>query len=201
MDYVGKSYANLNNFRDVLVMFGQNLMVENLSRNYSIYWINVKHLVDAGMYPWIVSSLILPKIISNETNQHLKAITQAAHEYRERRIEIFKRRKLTAIAALKREIETEPHVNWKLSDYPGWLLLEIEQNICIRYIQIEVAKSMIEPPEIAIKHSMMQLNMGEGWTAVIVSILATLLGNGEQGCEITVLKSLFATNSKSLRQC
>lgn len=60
---------------------------------------------------------------------------------------------------------------------------------------------MIDPPEIGTKHSVMQLNMGEGKTAVIVPILAAILANGKQVCQVTVLKSLFATNLKELRQC
>lgn len=57
----------------------------------------------------------------------------------------------------------------------------------------------MEPP--GHQHSVMQLNMGEGKTAVIVPILATLLANGKQLCVVTVLKSLFQTNQRSLRQC
>lgn len=57
---------------------------------------------------------------------------------------------------------------------------------------------MIEPPDK--RHSVMQLNMGEGKTAVIVPILAAVLANGNQLCVVTVLKSLFQTNLRSLRQ-
>lgn len=59
---------------------------------------------------------------------------------------------------------------------------------------------MINPPETDTKHSTMQLNMGEGKTAVIVPILASVLANGTQACQITVLRSLFSTNLKSLRR-
>lgn len=63
---------------------------------------------------------------------------------------------------------------------------------------------MINPPALGgdgnAKHSVMQLNMGEGKTAVIVPILAAVLADGTQACQVTVLKSLFTRNLKFLRQ-
>lgn len=103
-------------------------------------------------------------------------------------------------AALEQEQVNEPHTNWLPSEHPEWLLFEIEQDLTIRPIQIAVAKRMINPPAIGTKHSVMQLNMGEGKTAVIVPILAAILANGTQVCQVTVLKSLFVTNLKGLRQ-
>lgn len=51
---------------------------------------------------------------------------------------------------------------------------------------------MIQPPDG--KHSVMQLNMGEGKTSVIVPIVAAELANGEQLCTVTVLRHMFQTN-------
>lgn len=90
-------------------------------------------------------------------------------------------------------------MNWTPNEYPEWLLFEIEMNLSIRKIQVEVARRMIDPPGGV--HSVLQLNMGEGKTAVIVPILAASLANGEQLCQITVLKSLYQTNIKSIRKC
>lgn len=70
----------------------------------------------------------------------------------------------------------------------------------IRRIQIEIAKRMMNPPRDQTPHSVMQLNMGEGKTSVIVPILASILSDGEKVCQITVLKSLYETNLKALRQ-
>lgn len=90
-------------------------------------------------------------------------------------------------------------MNWTPNEYPEWLLFEIEMNLTIRKLQVEVARKMIDPPNGV--HSVMQLNMGEGKTAVIVPILAASLANGDKLCQITVLKSLYHTNIKSLRKC
>lgn len=165
---------------------------------------DVLHLVQAGLFPRMVPSFILPKLLDPQLDDDSRCLTGAyamtiAHEQRKNRIEEYKRRPEMK-AALEREEQNKPHENWKPCDYPEWLLFEIEQNLTIRRIQIEVAKRMIDPPHGETKHSVMQLNMGEGKTAVIVPILAARLADGTQGCQIVVLKPLFATNLKSLRQ-
>lgn len=166
-----------------------------------------QHLIDAGILPRSVPTLILPKLMSNETDNRLKMIIGAwavsiANEQRFNRIsEYWRNSQLEPM--LEKEIDNQPYANWKPNEYPEWLLFEIEQSLTIRRIQIEIAKRMIvedSPSDPNIKHFTMQLNMGEGKTAVIVPILAAILSNGQQICQITVLKSLFATNLKSLRQ-
>lgn len=165
-----------------------------------------QHLVDAGISPRLVPTLILPKLISGETDQRLKMLIGAwaisiASEQRFNRVSMLWKQPQEK-PTLDRELETTPYENWKPNQYPEWLLFEIEQNVTIRRIQIEIAKRMIDDDSSARskKHFTMQLNMGEGKTAVVVPILASILANGQQVCQITVLKSLFATNLKSLRQ-
>lgn len=174
-----------------------SLIYEKISESDAIH-----HLMKAGIFPRMVPSLILPKIIEENTDDRLKQLIGAwaieiAREQRRKRIELYRS---GSKAFFDKEMKNEPHTNWKPSDYPEWLLFEIEQNLTIRRIQIEIAKRMIEPPPINTKHSVMQLNMGEGKTAVIVPLLAAKLADGKQACQITVLKSLFATNLKTLRQ-
>ncbi|KAG4070074.1 hypothetical protein HA402_013734 [Bradysia odoriphaga] len=161
---------------------------------------SVQHLMDSGLCPRIVPSIVLPRIASDETGSGLKALFGAlaisiVREQREKRIDRYS----SEDPMKEREMENVPHVNWRPCDYPNWLLFEIEQNLTIRRIQIEIAKRMINPPDMGTQHSVMQLNMGEGKTAVIVPILASFLADGNQACQVTVLKSLFATNAKSLR--
>lgn len=162
------------------------------------------HLIEAGIFPRMVPSLLLPKIMDTNLDDNLRCMIGAfgiviTREQRELRIEAYKQRS-DLRAALEKEETNQPHENWLPREYPEWLLFEIEQNLTIRRIQIEIAKRMIDPPGKDIKHAVMQLNMGEGKTAVIVPILAAKLADGTQACQIIVLKSLFATNLKSLRQ-
>lgn len=165
-----------------------------------------RHLIDAGMFPRSVPATVLPQLIADNTDARLKMIIGAcaisiANEQRFNRISTYWQ-KSHKESTLEREIENTPYENWKPNEYPEWLLFEIEQNVTIRRIQIEIAKRMIDdnPSERNMKHFTMQFNMGEGKTAVVVPILASVLANGLQVCQITILKSLFATNSKSLRQ-
>lgn len=160
------------------------------------------HLIHAGLYPRAVPSLILPEIIADGDDE-LKPVIGAlaikiAQEQRQKRIKIYSQHEQLR-AAMERERQNKPHMNWHPSKYPEWLLFEIEQNLTIRRIQVKIAIRMMKPPDIEKKHSVMQLNMGEGKTSVIVPMIASILANGEQACQISVLKSLFATNLKSLR--
>lgn len=147
----------------------------------------LKHLIEAGMLPRTVPNMLLPKILVPGNDDPLKVIVGAwavciSREQRQKRIEMYSRRPELK-ASMDREKKNEPHVNWKPCEHPEWLIFEIEQNLTIREIQIKVAEQMIEPPVkdgVDAKHSVMQLNMGEGKTAVIVPILAAVLANGEQ---------------------
>ncbi|CAF1564062.1 unnamed protein product [Rotaria sp. Silwood1] len=77
-------------------------------------------------------------------------------------------------------------------------------NITIREIQIKVAQHMIQP-NMEIEHStvrniMMQMNMDEGKTSVILPMLAVNSSSSNSSLvHIIVLKSLFPTNYQSLR--
>lgn len=168
---------------------------------------NTQHLIKAGLFPRLVPTFLLQKLINAATDDRLTALIGAwaieiAREQRDNRIQIYSQRSELK-GLMSRELENKPYSNWKPCDRPEWLIFEIEQNLTIRPIQVEIANRMIDPPEAEetnAKHSVMQLNMGEGKTAVIVPISAAILADGSQACQITVLKSLFATNLKSLRK-
>ncbi|XP_031636747.1 uncharacterized protein LOC116349465 [Contarinia nasturtii] len=189
---------------------GQNDSTKSAAEWWTIYnqivSKNSQHLVDGDIFPRSIPTKILPKLISNEIDHRLKWLIGAwaisiASEQRFNRISTYWQQSQQE-PTLEREIDNTPYENWKPSDYPEWLLFEIEQNLTIRRIQIEIARRMIDdsPSDKNFKHFTMQFNMGEGKTAVVVPILASILANGQQACQITVLKSLFATNLKSLRQ-
>ncbi|KAK6535550.1 hypothetical protein TWF694_002004 [Orbilia ellipsospora] len=82
----------------------------------------------------------------------------------------------------------DPRVNWNAMDNPDWLLLELENNFCMRDVQAEIAKEMINPT--SGKSSVMQLNMGEGKSSVIIPAVAATLANGAKLVRVVVLKPL-----------
>ncbi|CAF3592606.1 unnamed protein product [Rotaria sp. Silwood1] len=104
----------------------------------------------------------------------------------------------------EKEISNIPHANWTPSMHVPWLILELEMNITIREIQIEVARHMIQPimnkNNPSISNIVMQMNMGEGKTSVILPMLAlSLCSSSSSLVRIIVLKSLFPMNYQSLR--
>lgn len=161
------------------------------------------YLEAANIFPRLVPTLVLPQMISS-SNENQKNMIGAlgvlfSLDQRAVRLKKLEQQQPQMEVALRREKEENPFCNWLPCIYPQWLLFEIEMNLTIRRIQIEVAKKMIQP--LNGMHSVMQLNMGEGKTAVIVPLLCAILSNERQVCQVTVLKSLLKSNLKSLRQC
>lgn len=78
-------------------------------------------------------------------------------------------------ANLIRELQNEGHKNWDPIESPESLLLEIESGIMIRDVQEEIASKMRSPPDS--QNSVMQLNMGEGKSSVIIPIVASYLAD------------------------
>lgn len=89
---------------------------------------------------------------------------------------------------LLNELSNPGHEDWEPLDHPEWLLLEIENNILIRRVQAQIAREMISPSSCA--NSIMQLNMGEGKSSVIVPMVAAALADGQRLVRIVVLKPL-----------
>lgn len=76
--------------------------------------------------------------------------------------------------------------DWNALEYPDNLLLEIEQGIMIRPTQNVIAAVMRSPPED--QNSVMQLNMGEGKSSVIVPVVAAALADGSRLVRVVVAK-------------
>lgn len=89
---------------------------------------------------------------------------------------------------LLNELNNPGHQGWDTSQYPDWLLLEVENNLLIRQAQAKIALEMISPSSGA--NSILQLNMGEGKSSVIVPIVATALADKKKLVRVVVLKPL-----------
>ncbi|KAF8462458.1 hypothetical protein BDZ91DRAFT_850654 [Kalaharituber pfeilii] len=77
---------------------------------------------------------------------------------------------------------------WDPLEYPDWLLFEIENNMLIRPVQAQIASKMLSPPNGT--NAVMQLNMGEGKSSVIVPIVAAALADKKKLVRVVVLKPL-----------
>ena len=95
--------------------------------------------------------------------------------------ELHRARRLMALSShpqeLAEELRNRGHLNWSPMDFPETLLLEAESGLLVREVQEEIAKKMRCPPDNA--NAVMQLNMGEGKSSVIVQIIAAFLAQGE----------------------
>ncbi|KAH9845920.1 Protein of unknown function (DUF3645) [Teratosphaeria destructans] len=87
---------------------------------------------------------------------------------------------------LLRELGNPGHENWDPMQYPESLLIEIESGILIRERQERIAQEMRDPTTGL--NSIMQLNMGEGKSSVIVPVVATALADGSQLVRVVVGK-------------
>jgi hypothetical protein len=87
---------------------------------------------------------------------------------------------------LAKELQNTGHQNWLPEDHPDSLLMEVESGILIRDVQEDIASDMRSPPNG--QNSVMQLNMGEGKSSVIVPMVAVSLADGKQLVRVVVAK-------------
>ncbi|KAG8797373.1 hypothetical protein FRC16_008981 [Serendipita sp. 398] len=74
--------------------------------------------------------------------------------------------------------------NWDASKFPEWILIEIDGNFSIRDLQSDVAYKMLFPDDN--RNAVMQLNMGEGKSSVIIPIVASSAANGNALVRVVV---------------
>ena len=87
---------------------------------------------------------------------------------------------------LMSEIENVGYVNWSPMDNPESLLLEVESGILIRKVQAQIAAEMRDPA--SGRNKVMQLNMGEGKSSVIIPMIAAALADTTQLVRVVVAK-------------
>ncbi|KAI6451532.1 hypothetical protein MCOR17_009703 [Pyricularia oryzae] len=85
-----------------------------------------------------------------------------------------------------KELKNTAYSKWDPIDYPQALLMEVESDITIRSVQFDIARKMSSPPDN--RNSVMQLNMGEGKSSVIVPLVASLFADGTQLVRVIVAK-------------
>ncbi|KAI9433421.1 hypothetical protein BJY52DRAFT_1160284 [Lactarius psammicola] len=71
---------------------------------------------------------------------------------------------------------------------PDWLLIQIDANFLARQLQLDIAHEMISPS--CQRSAVLQLNMGEGKSSVIVPLVAATLADGSHLARIVTLKPL-----------
>ncbi|KAM3508890.1 hypothetical protein MY11210_006533 [Beauveria gryllotalpidicola] len=98
---------------------------------------------------------------------------------------------------LLEESQSAGHSNWSPADYPEWLLLEIDNNILIRPLQVDVAKAIISPQ--SGHNSVLQMNMGTGKTSVVMPMAALVLADTTRLCRVIVPKALLLQTAQVMQ--
>eukprot|EP00041_Stephanoeca_diplocostata_P028123 m.787177 g.787177 ORF g.787177 m.787177 type:complete len:3447 (+) comp23307_c0_seq1:163-10503(+) len=104
---------------------------------------------------------------------------------------------------LHNECCNPPHGKWNPGEHVLWLCLELESNIAIWDRQYDVCQKMRGEASphtdgSAPRHRLVQLNMGEGKTSVILPMLAACLGDGDNLCRVVVPRELLRGNADTL---
>jgi hypothetical protein len=89
------------------------------------------------------------------------------------------------------------HETWNPFEETNWLLLEIDSNLLIRPGQIEVARATIAPASRS--SSLLQLNMGQGKTSVIIPMVALKLADSRMLMRVIVPKPLLLQTAQLLQ--
>ncbi|KAH9903539.1 hypothetical protein F4778DRAFT_790586 [Xylariomycetidae sp. FL2044] len=111
------------------------------------------------------------------------------------RLRHYRRKK--DLGKISEESRNVGHENWNPTEYPDWLLLEIEGDILIRRGQVDVAKAIVSPTSQA--NSVLQMNMGQGKTSCILPMAAALLANQQQLTRIIVPKALLLPTAQLMQ--
>jgi hypothetical protein len=97
-----------------------------------------------------------------------------------------------------KEAENVGREGWTAMKYPDWLLMEIENDFTIRAIQARVAIEMISPS--SGRNSVLQFNMGEGKSSVIIPMVAVVLADRRHLARVITLKPLLRQTAYLLSQ-
>lgn len=84
------------------------------------------------------------------------------------------------------ELENVGHINWDPMKFPETLLIEAESGIIVRHVQEQIAGEMRQPS--SGRNAVMQLNMGEGKSSVIVPVVVVYLADGSRLVRVIVAK-------------
>lgn len=161
----------------------------------------------AGLWRRVVPVKLLPFImrgeLENTTSESLRvglgalAVLWTLEQQAERCLRMLHLNKSPKEnIALQKELANVGHSNWRPEDHPEWLLLELEGDYLMRTVQVDVANKMLCPD--GNENVVLQLNMGEGKTSVIVPALCASISDGVQFARVTVLNSLFRMNFDAL---
>ncbi|KAI9733803.1 MAG: hypothetical protein M1818_007070 [Claussenomyces sp. TS43310] len=176
---------------------------DQLSKAFETQDSRVQWLEEGGLWPCITPISLLEQLRSTSACFFGERMKESLLLYamsittfqRLLRIEDALRRK--DIQKAVDEQENVGHKCWLPSEYPDWLLLEIDANILIRQDQIDVARATIHPASGS--NSVLQMNMGQGKTSCIMPMVAAVLADTKNLQRLVIPKSLLFQTAQLLQ--
>ena len=152
-------------------------------------------LQDADLWPRVTPRTLLKRLASfadvKTPKEWIKAITSFGVA-----MSLLQRADRLVVSVLTKDFHklqqdignTGDHA-WSCQAHGDWLLMELENNFLIRDRQVRVAEELIAPASGS--SSLLQFNMGEGKSSVVIPMVAMSLSNGNKMARVVVLKPLL----------
>ncbi|KAJ6020464.1 hypothetical protein N7540_005968 [Penicillium herquei] len=186
--HLSQTYAEI---MDVLCPFTDSIDADDFMEYCDYFSTTVNSLAfDTGQYPRFSPSLLLEQL-SRHRWRHLETESKEKFAQYACAMAAVQRAERLARAAnspdeLVKEIETPGHTSWDILEFPETLLLEVENRLLVRESQEEIARVMRESAPGG--NYVLQLNMGEGKSTVIVPIVAASQADGSHLVRVIVAK-------------
>jgi hypothetical protein len=168
--HLEKVYAELCNQAKVNVSLSNGHVLYYAPRFSSIILLQQLHPLALGSLPRSWRLAITQYAMAHTAVQKAQRLLRAAKVDR---------------SYLLTEYRNQGHTNWQPGDNTEALLLEIESNITIREVQIDIANEMRACDG---QNAVMQLNMGEGKSSVIVPLIVIASATGDRLARVIVAK-------------
>ncbi|KIO03173.1 hypothetical protein M404DRAFT_146433 [Pisolithus tinctorius Marx 270] len=148
----------------------------------------------SGWWPRITAKLLLGCLASTSQVSLPRDWRGCLIAFAKLVLEYQRARRMLALAKngqaedLHKEMENTGCDGWEAESYVDWLLIQLDGDFLLRRVQADVALEMIAPH--SGQNTVLQLNMGEGKSSVIVPAAASVLADGNQLMRVVVPKAL-----------
>lgn len=160
-------------------------------------------LMAAGLWPHSTSHDLLGMLLFCAERRFMSSWVSALSHYAEAIASFQRCERLRNFATRRdtlgffKEAESPGREGWNSSDHPEWLLLEIENNFTIRRIQATVAQQLLSTTD---GNAILQLNMGEGKSSVIIPMISSAMADGKRLARVVILRPLLRQTQSLLTQ-
>ncbi|KAB8287403.1 hypothetical protein EYC80_010107 [Monilinia laxa] len=189
---------DIQNFRVIL-----NEAFQRIQNALSTSDIRFRWLQLGSLWPCVTPITILEQLRSSSDNQFGSHMRENIVMYGvlitslQRLLRIIHAQLKDDQQKLRQESQNHGHENWSPSQFPDWLLLEIDCDIYIRCEQVDVAHAILSPESGS--NSVLQMNMGQGKTSCIVPMAIAILADKNLLSRLVVPKTLLLQTAQTIQ--